>query len=207
MLSVHLIERYWRRGQFDQLLAGLSQNGLWLPGRLVGLLARLRTGAVALGLKRAVELSYGLTALSREMAEQLAAEQAPDGSFGHDPLATAMAAAGLGAVTAEQAHAEPWADGPSPHMLIAHDRAVAALGAMQAGDGLFEGGGHCALEERALVAACICWQLGADQGFHQAVRINDLAGWFETHEDQLDNDAARMWRMAQLQPALELAAA
>lgn len=207
MLSVHLIERYWRRGQFDQLLAGLSQNGLRLTEQLVVLLARSRAGAVALGLKRVVELSYGPTALSREMADQMASEQAADGSFSGDPLATGMAAAALGAVMGEQTSGDLWAGGASPHLSVAHERAVEALGAMQAADGLFVGGDHCASEERALVAACICWQLAGDVTFRQAVRFDNLTGWFEAHEDRLDDAAGRLWRMAQLEPALELAAA
>ncbi len=78
---------------------------------------------------------------------------------------------------------------------------------MQGADELFVGGDHCAVEERALVAAYICWLLAGDMAFHGAVRFDHLSAWFETHQDQLDAATVRLWRMAQLGSAMELAAA
>ncbi len=104
ILSLYFIERYWRREQFGQLLKGLSQNGLWLPDRLAALLGQSQVGAVSLGLKRVLEMSYGLTLLGREMANQLV-----DGWFNSDPLVTGMASSSLDMALGEQAPEDQWA--------------------------------------------------------------------------------------------------
>ncbi|MCX5658208.1 MAG: hypothetical protein NTW19_00620 [Planctomycetota bacterium] len=84
MLSVNLIERLFRGRRFEQLLDSLAANGLSLPLPLRVRLAQTPAAAVALGLRRLVELTYGPTTLSREMAGFLVVLQGEDGSFGGD---------------------------------------------------------------------------------------------------------------------------
>ncbi len=73
MLSVYLIERYFKRGRWDSLLDGLAGNGLEMPLPLRARLSGSPTAVTALALRRVGQLSWGPTALSRAMRERLVA--------------------------------------------------------------------------------------------------------------------------------------
>src|SRR5580698_853999 len=104
MLSVNRIEHFFEGRKFEQLLDSLASNGVDLPLPLRIRLGQSQAAAVALGLRRLLELTYGPTALSRSMTAQLLATQEPDGSFDHDPLATAAAVAAFGKLLGEATH-------------------------------------------------------------------------------------------------------
>ena len=190
MLSIHMIERLFDGGSFDRLLNAVAANGLELPLPLRVRLSQAPAGAVALGLRRVVELTYGPTALSGRMTRFLLDVQHADGSFGDDPAITAAAAAALGRLLAEQP--------PAPALAVAQARqtALAALAAMQADDGLFDVGIERSLEDRALTAAFVLLLLGGDETFHQAVRSAELCRWFEQRHGRLDRLTERLWRMS-----------
>src|SRR5689334_21136730 len=102
MLSVNLIQRHFQAQRLDSLLDALSANGLELPLPLRIRLGQVNASAVAMALRRVIELTYGPTGLSRDLANHLVKAQQPDGSYGQDPLATAAAAGALGRLIAEQ---------------------------------------------------------------------------------------------------------
>lgn len=207
MISVNLIQRHFQAGHLDQLLDGLSLGGLNLPLPLRVRLSQNPACALALGLRRLVELSYGPTDPGREMMARLLGCQDADGSFGSDPLVTACAAAALGRVEAEHGR---WADEP---VAPARERALAALAAMQGDDGLFSYSDDRTGQQRALVNAFILFLLAYDGPFRSAVRLAEIMDWFEQHQDQLEPGTESYWLMArldalgtrgaeQLQPAL-----
>ncbi len=208
MHSVHLIERHFRQHRLDLLLDGmLTANLGWplgeaspsLPLRLR--LLQSQAGLLGLALRRLTELTYGPTTLSRDMTAALLEMRAEDGSFGHevetrnspshaatipDPLATAVAAAALGAMQRQ------WRASPSPQVAAAHHTALAALGGMQVGDGLFACPADRNTGERELTAAAILWLLGDDPLFRSLVRYGDLCTCLEERFDDLAADTRNL---------------
>ncbi len=65
MLSLHTIERALETADHDRLVREVAANGLSLPLPLRVRLSSSEAAAVALGLRRVAELTYGPTALSR----------------------------------------------------------------------------------------------------------------------------------------------
>ena len=189
MLSTDLIGRLFGGQRYDRLLAVVVANGLELPLPLRVRLSQAPAGAVALGLRRAVELSYSRTPLSRQMAQFLLDTQDDNGAFEADTVITGAAAAALGRLLAEHPAAQP-------AVRQARERALAALAEMQHDDGLFQSPNDRTLEDRALAAAFVLFLLAGDDGFRQAVRIADLWNWFEQRHERLDRATERLWRMS-----------
>ncbi len=109
MISVPQIDRLFHTQRFDQLLDSLASNGLELCPRLRLRLAQHPTAAIALGLRRLVELTWGPNSLVREMTQALIDAQHHDGSYDRDPLTTATVAAALARVVQQSL------DLPAPH--------------------------------------------------------------------------------------------
>ena len=198
MLSVHLIDRLFRAGLYDQLLQGLSDNGMDLPLPLRVRLSQSTVSPLALGLRRVVELTYGPTPLCEQMVARLLEAQDESGSFQGDPLATALAAGALTRLIQEHECLAGHDNGSvvDPNLPAARDRALAALAGMQDSDGLFAFRSDRTWQDRALVGAFICWQLGGDDAFRSAVRFADLLDWFEQHRDALEKQTHQVWRLA-----------
>jgi len=95
MLSTYRIQRLFDGHRYEAILAGLEANGMILPLPLRVRLAGSPVAAVALGLRRLLELTYQPTPLADDMLAFLLDAQGEDGSFADDPLATAAAAAAL----------------------------------------------------------------------------------------------------------------
>jgi hypothetical protein len=193
MLSVHRIDRHFRGRQFEPLLAAIEANGLELPLPLRARLLQTPVAAVALGLMRLLELTYGPTSLAREMIDALLHFQRSDGSFEGDPLATAAAVAALARCTQDRALAQ---DG---RLAAGYQRGLDALAHMQADDALFTSTDDRSWQDRTLAAAFIVLLLGADPGFRAAVRYAQLMTWFEQHRRRLDPAARELWRLARVQ--------
>ena len=190
MLNLDLIERLYDAKAFDRLLDAVVANGLELPLPLRVRLSQAPAGAVAVALRRAVQLAYGQSDLTDRMAKSLLAAQEDDGSFDSDPLITAAAVAAWGRLLADR-RAEP--DSPVAH---AREAAMAALAGMQDDDGLFHAASDRTEEDRALTASFVLFLLAGDDTFRRTLRIADLCSWFEQRHDQLDSAAERLWRMS-----------
>ncbi len=195
MFSVNLIERHFESHRFEQILLGVVQNGLQLPLPLRIRLAQSPIAAVALGLRRLVDLTYTPTQLSQQMAAFTISCQEPDGSFGYDPLPTACVIAALGKVLTEH-HSE------DPAIIGAYNNALEALATMQAFDP-FEPLFICAddrtTDDRALTGAFILLLLTSNADFRQTVRSAPLLDWFEQNQDMLDAPTFNLWQLAQLE--------
>ena len=194
MLNLDLMERLYNAKAFDRLLHAVVNNGLETPLPLRVRLSNAPAGAVAIALRRAVQLDYGRSDLTDRMARFLLAAQADDGSFDSDPLITAAAAAAWGRLLADR-HADP-----DPHVAHAREAALVALAAMQDDDGLFQAAADRTEQDRALTAAFVLFLLAGDDTFRQTVRIADLCRWFEQRHDRLDRDTERLWRMSRKAP-------
>lgn len=195
MLTAEMIHRHFEAGDYEKLLREVAANGMEPPLPLRLRLSQGSVPAIALGLRRLVELTYGPTPASHDMLAALLARQRADGAFvaggdGPDPLATATAAAALGQVVADHpaAATEP--------VSAARERALAALGAMQGADGLF----HCPEDrdqsQRGLVAAFIFSLLAHDERFRAAIRLAEPMTWFEEHREGLDGPTRTLYRLA-----------
>lgn len=198
MLSVSLIERTLETRDYDRLLRDLADNGMDMPLSLRLRLGQSPTAPLGLALRRLVELTYGPTALSRQLVDRLLREQQPDGTFpgdaddGRDVLATAAALAGLGRVAADH----PAAVGDE--LRAGLDRGFAAMGECQDCDGLFTAPADRSLADRALTTAFILSLLGGTAAFRGAVRLNTLHRWFERHDGRLERSTQHLWDLASI---------
>lgn len=194
MLSVNHIQKHFETGRLEALMDAVADNGLELPLPLRIRLTQVPATSVAMGLRRLVELTYGPTTLSRSMTRYLLEAQEADGSFAHDPLATAAAVSALTKLQFEHRNAG------EPEVALARERGLAALAAMQAEDGLFNGahGADRTEQDRALGAAFVLFLLAGDDEFRRTVRFADALTWFESRADSLDEDTNRLWRVARL---------
>ncbi len=213
MLSDNHIQKLFDTQDHGRMIACLAENGTAMP---LALQARLTqpVAAAGLGLRRLVELTYGPTPLSHDMADALMAAQSPDGAFqgtcDRDPLATATAAAGLAAVLRESPGNQGFAAGRGlsggleqgdpriSRLADALDRALASLATMQMEDGLFCHGDDRTLEDRALTSAFVLLLLARLPGFREAIRFADLMTWFDERADRLDDDTLQLYHMASL---------
>ncbi|MFN3169060.1 MAG: hypothetical protein ACE37H_18590, partial [Phycisphaeraceae bacterium] len=114
MLSISAIDRALDSRDYDRLLRDLSRNGLIMPLPLRVQLAESAAGARGLGLRRLVELTYGPTALTRQLVADLLRAQLPTGAVADAAgrascLLTAAFAAGLGRALRD--HGERLGDG------------------------------------------------------------------------------------------------
>ncbi len=194
MLSEHLIRRHFRTRRFEPLLVALASNGQVLPRTLRRELAGHPVCATGLALRRLTELTWRATDLTDELVDFLLTHQQADGTWRGEPLATAVALAGL------HRAAEQFAAVPERVEMIAaaRRRGLAALAAMQTEDGLFEMGEGTENGRRACTAAYICSLLTADAAFREAVRFDELMAWFDRHARQLDGDTRTLVHLAQL---------
>ena len=189
MISIHMIGSRFQVGHLSALLEAVSPAGIDLPLPLRARLLENEAGPLGLALRHVMELTYGPTALSRDMTVRLLALQGGDGSYGGDPLATAVAAAAIAAFTEQSPHD----DAETPLALRA---ALTALAGMQGEDGLFCYHDDRTLDDRELVAAFILLLLANTPAFRQSIRFADLMTWFEVHEQPTDPDTGSIWRMA-----------
>lgn len=197
MLSAELIQRHFEAGDHEKLLRDVASNGLELPLPLRLRLSQGPVAAIALGLRRLTELTYGPTPLSRDMIAALLDRQRDDGAFvagadGPDPLATATAIAAFNQTIADH---PATATGP---VLAARERAIAALATMQDADGLF----HCPEDrdqaQRALVTAFIFSLLAGDERFRTTVRLAELMSWFDERMRRLDEPTRMLYRLGRV---------
>ncbi len=197
MLSITLIQKLFDAHDHCRMVGCLSENGMTLPLTLRARLSHA-TGAIGLGLRRLVELTYGPTSLSVDMTQALLSQQHADGSFqgdcDRDPLATAAAAAAIAAVIRESpAQAQP--DTALPDAL---DRALASLASMQDDAGLFRHEDDRTEQDRALTSAFILFLLARISAFRAAARFAELMTWFDERADRLVPDTLELYHMASL---------
>lgn len=102
----------------------------------------VRAVATGLALQRCCELTYGPTAMGRDLADRLATMMDDEGLFGGDIAATAVAVRAL----------LDWVDASGEGVSDVAQRAIAGLGECQDASGLLGGD--------VVASAIVLWQLG-----------------------------------------------
>jgi len=205
MLNVNRIERWFRAGQFGQILDALVRNGAMLPLALRVRLSAHPEAAAAMALRRVVELAWGRAPIAEEMAGWLLARQCEDGSWAGDPATTAAVVSAFAQVQARpETQANPALD---VRLGNARFRGLTALAQMQVEDGLFWFDEDTHDAQRGLVAAFVLSELADDDEFRQLVRWADLLDWFEGRDHRLDGPTADLYRVALAGRAAEVDAA
>jgi len=200
MLSIHTIDRALESKDYDRLLRDLTRNGLVMPLPLRVQLAESPVGAKGLGLRRLVELTYGPTALSKQLIGSLLRAQSPTGAAldaaGRPScLLTAAFAAGLGRVLRDHRASR---DMDLAEIRVAYDRALGALASMQGGDALFGGPQDRDLSDRLLTSAFVAYLLIDAPDFAATCRGHELLSVLEDHLEHAGSDTEQLISMARL---------
>ena len=200
MLSIHTIDRTLESKDYDRLLRDLTRNGLVMPLPLRVQLAESPVGAKGLGLRRLVELTYGPTALSKQLVESLLRAQSAEGAAldaADRPscLLTAALAAGLGRVLRDH---RGGCDGENDEIRVAYGRALACLASMQAGDGLFTGPQDRDLRDRLLTSSFVAYLMIDSPDFAGVCRGHQLLSALEDHLEDAGPDTQQLIEMARL---------
>ena len=170
MLSPATIARYVTSRRTDQLLEAIIANGQYLPIVIKVWLSEVgHTPALALGLKRVVELSRRPTPACDMLTQAMLDAQASDGSFDNDPLATALAASAFFHLRHDR-HVN------DANVIDAHERALAWLARKQYlnGEGMFYDNIAMDLPRQALFAAYILQLLARDPKARQLLALDEL---------------------------------
>ena len=200
MLSIHTIDRALESKDYDRLLRDLTRNGLVMPLPLRVQLAESPVGAKGLVLRRLVELTYGPTALSKQLIASLLRAQSPTGAAldaaGRPScLLTAAMAAGLGRVLRDHRAST---DIDLAEVRVAYDRALGSLASMQSGDALFGGPQDRDLSDRLLTSAFVAYLLIDAPDFAGVCRGHELLSVLEEHLDHAGPDTEQLISMARL---------
>lgn len=200
MLSIQTIDRTLETGDHDRLLRDLGRNGLVLPLPLRAQLAQSRVGAVALGLRRVIELTYNPTHLTRLLIDQLLADQDPTGCWRDadgkaSALLTATAAAALGRCLRDH---DGMLGEQAPAIQRGYANALTALSTLQQHDAGFVGPTDRTREDRHLTTAFIAYLLVDDPAFAATCRGHELLSMLEDALDHADRPTAELIEMARL---------
>lgn len=200
MLSIHTIDRTLESKDYDRLLRDLTRNGLVMPLPLRVQLAESAVGAKGLGLRRLVELTYGPTALARQLIDGLLRAQSPTGAAldaADRPscLLTAALAAGLGRVLRDHGGRGGC---ELDEVRLAYERALDALASMQSEDALFTGAQDRDLRDRLLTSAFVAYLLIDSPSFAERCRGHALLSALEDHLEDAGPDAQQLIGMARL---------
>lgn len=209
MLSIHTIDRALESKDYDRLLRDLTRNGLVMPLPLRVQLAESSVGAKGLGLRRLVELTYGPTALGRQLIDSLLRAQSPTGAAldaADRPscLLTAAMAAGLGRVLRD--HGGRGGDtgnltsrgSEMAQIRLAYERALGCLASMQDEDALFSGPQDRDPRDRLLTSAFVAYLLIDSPDFAETCRGHALLSALEDHLDDASSDTQQLISMARL---------
>ena len=200
MLSIQIIDKTLQQGDHDRLLRELTRNGLVMPLPLRVRLGCSALGAAGLGLRRLVELTYGPTALSRQLTDQLIHAIEPGKGVLDDqgtpcPVLTAAVCAGLGRLIRD--HGPLLGDDLAP-ATQAHQRAIDALQHMQTTDGLFASPDDRNASDRLLASAFIAYLLLDDHAFAIRCQRHALLTALEEARDHADPQTADLIEMARM---------
>lgn len=200
MLSIHTIDRALQSRDYDRLLREIGRNGLVMPLPLRVQLAESPVGARGLGLRRLTELTYGPTALTRELVGRLIEAQLPDGSLPDAAgrgscLLTAAFASGLGRTLRDHGGQLGELRG---QVASAYSLALSALARMQQDDGMFAGPQDRQAHDRLLTSAFIAYLLIDAPGFAEACRGHALLSALEDKLDDCPSEVEQLINMARL---------
>ncbi|MEM1355946.1 MAG: hypothetical protein AAGC44_09570 [Planctomycetota bacterium] len=200
MLSIQTIDRTLEAGDHDRLLRDLGRNGLVLPLPLRSQLAQNRAGAVALGLRRIIELTYRPTFLTRQLLGELLSDQAPDGSWldAEDQPSAVITAAAVAALGRCLRDHQGLHNEQSLAIQGAYKQGLSALSLLQRSDASFAGSWDRTREDRLLTTSFIAYLLVDDPDFASSCRGHELLSLLENELDRAERTTAELIEMARL---------
>ncbi|MBI1336763.1 MAG: hypothetical protein GC164_07365 [Phycisphaera sp.] len=178
MLSTYLIEKKFENRQFDALLGAVASHGWDLPVGLRVKLSRSAVPAVALGLRRVAEMTYGPTPLSRSMVRFLLEA---DVESGDDVLAMACLVSAFDKLLSDHPQIDEM-------VAQARDRALVALVAQQSQDPDHPGFADAddrGEDDRDLTTAFILALLADNPTFRGSVRFAEMLDRLDDHRATL----------------------
>ena len=190
MLTPSTIVRLAMQERYGQLLDALIANGQHLAPALRPGLTVSPVPALAIGIKRIVELDRKPWPTCDPLLQALLAHQKEDGSFG-DPLSTAMAAAALGNLLRQPGMEET-------HIASAHQQVLTALAAQQLPDQGWQlpTGSPIHSSHHRLVNAFILQLLARDSQARQLLALDQLLARLEQHPASQNPETQSSLRIA-----------
>ncbi|MCC7406625.1 MAG: hypothetical protein IT442_01040 [Phycisphaeraceae bacterium] len=173
MMSEHLILSQFEARSWRKLLQGLQHNGVDVPAHLVSRLTEPSAGAIALGLRRLLELSFGLSRGALDMLRTLLDQQRPDGSWAGDPAPTAAAMAAIGACLVGSLKPSLPPD-LAVRASLAQRRGLSALAVMQDDEGTWRHPGESSDRQTAGSACWIRELLSRDAEARQCLHLDPV---------------------------------
>ena len=182
MQTVRQIERLWNARQYNRLFGDLIANRPESSFRLE-IDAPTSAVAAAVGIIRLDELNQAHVNLYSTLIRAVVASQEKDGGWGDAVVTTlCLRALMLGRNTAGESI----------------ERGLAYLANLQKSDGSWPRIPLRRMTGDASVSAFVLYQLGDDERFRSAVRMEDAANWFAANQSSLEPDGRRLWERAQL---------
>jgi hypothetical protein len=184
MITVKHAERLWNERQYQRLLGEMiahrPEATLLLELEQCGVCRA--TPAAAIAAIRLSELNQSHLPLQSKLLRTLVATQQSDGGWG-DPLATTLA---LRALLCDCGQGE------------AICRGMQYLAMLQKPEGIWPKEPIRRMPADAQVSAFILEQLGREDSFQRAVRLDDALSWFVRHQSCLDAPTRKLWDRAKL---------
>ncbi len=181
MLTVRYIERLWDGRKYDRLLEELIAPRVEAAA-LGELIHNAMASAAALALVRLDELHSPHAPICSRLIRALIATQKSDGGWG-DVATTAVAV---------------WALSLQNGQGLAIEGGMGYLAMLQQPAGIWPKLPIRRMPEDALVSAFTILQLGDNDLFRAAVRIDAAFAWFDSHRWMLDQAALSLWDHARL---------
>jgi hypothetical protein len=181
MQTVRYIEKLWDRREYDRLLAELIAPRV--EAAAAGeLIHNSMASAAALALVRLDELHSPHAPICSRLIRTLIGTQKSDGGWG-DVATTAIAVRGLSLQNGQG---------------LAIEGGMGYLAMLQQPAGIWPKLPIRRMPEDALVSAFTILQLGDNDLFRGAVRIDAAIAWFDSHRWMLDQAALSLWDHARL---------
>ena len=166
MISLTHIERLLRAESYGRLVEKVLSNGRRVNraiARRLGVAEAVAAAACGLALQRCCELTYAPTPLAERLAMRLLQMQRNDGHFSRAIAGSAVALRGL--LDYLQHHRDV-GETVDPDVSAAVTEALAAFRRTQSA--------HGASPDNAVESTIVLWQLGENDAFRSAVKINPM---------------------------------
>ena len=175
MTTVRQLEKLYNAGAYDRLKTDLMTHR---PDFLVHRVGESAIPALAMAIIRLDELGQAQAPFAATLIRQLIGRQSADGGW-IDPATTSLCIRALMA-------------GNGSGLSI--DRGLNYLKTMQKEDGLWPAEPFRRLASGPMTSAIVLNHLGMSDRFRQTVRFEQAIDWFIDHANELDPEAARLWK-------------
>jgi len=190
MVTVRQIQKLWEAKFYARLCNELLAIRPEYSPRLSSQL-NLQAASAAMAIIRLDELSQWHVPLYGRLVQKMVSIQEGDGGWA-DPLTTSLC---LRALLCGRGGG------------VAIGRGLSYLANLQKSEGLWPAVPIRRLPADAYVSAFILFQLAEQKPFRDAIRLQDAAEWFESHDTSLDDDTRILWDLTHRRISARLTAA